>query len=65
MSAVTDTEPRRNLSLRSQLVRFMLVGVVSAILYKIVDLTVGLRVSVEAERQGLDLSSHGEAAYHS
>ena len=31
MSAVTDTEPRRNLSLRSQLVRFMLVGVVSAI----------------------------------
>ena len=40
-------------------------AVVSAILYKIVDLTVGLRVSVEAERQGLDLSSHGEAAYHS
>ncbi|MFC6446899.1 ammonium transporter [Shinella zoogloeoides] len=40
-------------------------AVVSAILYKIVDLTVGLRVSVEAEREGLDLSSHGEAAYHS
>ncbi|MGD9478971.1 ammonium transporter [Shinella sp. G-2] len=40
-------------------------GVVSAILYKVVDLLVGLRVSVEAEREGLDLSSHGEAAYHS
>ena len=40
-------------------------GVVSAILYKIVDLVVGLRVTVEAEREGLDLSSHGEAAYHS
>ena len=40
-------------------------GVVSAILYKVVDATVGLRVSVEAEREGLDLSSHGEAAYHS
>ena len=40
-------------------------GVVSAILYKVVDLIVGLRVSVEAEREGLDLSSHGEAAYHS
>ncbi len=40
-------------------------GVVSAILYKIVDMVVGLRVSVEAEREGLDLSSHGEAAYHS
>ena len=37
----------------------------SAILYKIVDLIVGLRVPVEAEREGLDLSSHGEAAYHS
>ncbi|MNT78070.1 Ammonia channel precursor [compost metagenome] len=40
-------------------------GVVSAILYKVVDAIVGLRVTVEAEREGLDLSSHGEAAYHS
>ena len=40
-------------------------GVVSAILYKLVDVVVGLRVPVEAEREGLDLSSHGEAAYHS
>ena len=38
--------------------------IVSAILYKVVDLIVGLRVSVEAEREGLDLSSHGETAYH-
>ena len=40
-------------------------GIGSAILYKLVDMIVGLRVSVEAEREGLDLSSHGEAAYHS
>ena len=40
-------------------------GVISVILYKIVDAIVGLRVPVEAEREGLDLSSHGEAAYHS
>ncbi|WP_439626446.1 ammonium transporter [Shinella sp.] len=40
-------------------------GIVSAILYKVVDMIVGLRVTVEAEREGLDLSSHGEAAYHS
>ena len=40
-------------------------GIGSAILYKIVDVIVGLRVTVEAEREGLDLSSHGEAAYHS
>ncbi|MCG5481290.1 ammonium transporter [Sinorhizobium alkalisoli] len=39
-------------------------GIVSAILYKVVDAIVGLRVTVEAEREGLDLSSHGEAAYH-
>ena len=38
---------------------------VSAILYKIVDLIVGLRPTVEAEREGLDLTSHGEVAYHS
>ncbi|MDR6819378.1 Amt family ammonium transporter [Neorhizobium sp. 2083] len=39
-------------------------GIGSAILYKVVDLIVGLRVTVEAEREGLDLSTHGEAAYH-
>ncbi|MBP2541401.1 Amt family ammonium transporter [Agrobacterium tumefaciens] len=40
-------------------------AIVSAILYKIVDVIVGLRVPVEAEREGLDLATHGEAAYHS
>ncbi|GAK71399.1 ammonium transporter [Agrobacterium rubi TR3 = NBRC 13261] len=40
-------------------------GIGSAVLYKLVDIIVGLRVPVEAEREGLDLASHGEAAYHS
>ncbi|KHJ53085.1 ammonia channel protein [Aureimonas altamirensis] len=40
-------------------------GIVSAILYKIVDLVIGLRPTLEAEREGLDLTSHGESAYHS
>jgi Amt family ammonium transporter len=40
-------------------------AVVSAILYKIVDAIVGLRPSAEEESQGLDLTSHGEVAYHS
>ncbi len=40
-------------------------GIGSFILYKVVDMVVGLRVPVEAEREGLDLASHGEAAYHS
>jgi Amt family ammonium transporter len=38
-------------------------GVVAFIAYKIVDLTIGLRVSEEAEREGLDITSHGETAY--
>ncbi|MET0333849.1 MAG: ammonium transporter [Rhizobacter sp.] len=39
-------------------------GVVSFIAYKITDLVVGLRVSEEAEREGLDITSHGETAYN-
>jgi len=38
--------------------------VVSIISYKVVDMTIGLRVSEEEEREGLDISSHGESAYH-
>ncbi|MER8650906.1 ammonium transporter [Mesorhizobium sp. M0586] len=40
-------------------------GIGSAILYKVVDLIIGLRPTADAEREGLDLTSHGEAAYHS
>ena len=39
-------------------------GIGSAILYFIIDKTLGLRPSEEAEREGLDLSSHGERAYN-
>ncbi len=39
-------------------------GVVSFIAYKVVDLTIGLRVDEESEREGLDITSHGETAYH-
>jgi ammonium transporter, Amt family len=38
-------------------------GVVAFIAYKIVDLVLGLRVTEEEEREGLDISSHGETAY--
>ncbi|WP_136644929.1 ammonium transporter [Tabrizicola sp. YIM 78059] len=40
-------------------------GVVSFIAFKLVDMTMGLRVDNDTERQGLDLTSHGEQAYHS
>jgi Amt family ammonium transporter len=38
-------------------------GVASFVLYKIVDMIVGLRVAPETEREGLDLAEHGERAY--
>ena len=39
-------------------------GVVALIAFKIADLIVGLRVTEEEEREGLDVNSHGETAYH-
>jgi len=38
-------------------------AVVAAISFKLVDVIIGLRVSEEEEREGLDISSHGEQAY--
>jgi len=38
-------------------------AVVAYVAYKVVDMVVGLRVSEEEEREGLDISSHGESAY--
>jgi len=38
-------------------------GILSYVAYKVVDLVLGLRVSEEEEREGLDISSHGESAY--
>ena len=47
------------------LVTVALSGTVALVAFLIVKVTVGLRVSEEAEREGLDISSHGEAAYES
>jgi len=38
-------------------------GVVSFVAFKLIDMTMGLRVSEEQEREGLDTASHGERAY--
>jgi Amt family ammonium transporter len=40
-------------------------AIVSFIAFKVVDMIVGLRVAEDEEREGLDISSHGETAYHS
>ncbi len=39
-------------------------GVVSFVLFKVIDMTIGLRVTEEQEREGLDTASHGERAYN-
>ena len=39
-------------------------GVVSVVAFKLVDLVIGLRVTEEEEREGLDISAHGETAYN-
>ena len=38
--------------------------VVSIVAFKLVDVVIGLRVPEEEEREGLDITSHGESAYH-
>ena len=39
-------------------------GIVSAILYKLVDIVIGLRPAEDKEREGLDVTEHGERAYN-
>jgi Amt family ammonium transporter len=39
-------------------------GIVAFAAYKLVDLVIGMRVPEEDEREGLDISTHGESAYH-
>ncbi|PZR91869.1 MAG: ammonia channel protein [Stutzerimonas stutzeri] len=50
--------------LKAVLFTLVFSGVGSAILYKIVDVIVGLRVAPDQEREGLDIAEHGERAYH-
>ena len=45
------------------LITFVFAGVITFVLLKILDATMGLRVSQEDEVQGLDLSQHGEEGY--
>jgi Amt family ammonium transporter len=45
-------------------VTLLLSGVVSFVLFFVIDKVIGLRPSEEAEREGLDITAHGERAYH-
>jgi Amt family ammonium transporter len=52
------------IQLKGVLITIVWSGVVSLVAYKIVDMVIGLRVSEEDEREGLDIRSHGETAYN-
>ncbi|HET9646485.1 MAG TPA: ammonium transporter [Burkholderiaceae bacterium] len=52
------------IQLKAVLLTIVWSGVVSLVAYKIVDLVIGLRVTEEMEREGLDITAHGETAYH-
>jgi Amt family ammonium transporter len=51
------------IQLQGVLVTVALSGIVAAVAFTVVKYTVGLRVTEESEREGLDIASHGEAAY--
>ena len=50
--------------LKSVLITIAWSGIVALVAFKVVDMLVGLRVTEDQEREGLDISSHGETAYH-
>ncbi|MCB1313365.1 MAG: ammonium transporter [Sedimentitalea sp.] len=52
------------IQIKAVLITILWCGVVSFVLFKLVDMTIGLRVPREEERQGLDQTSHGESAYN-
>ena len=52
------------IQLQGVLVTIVWSAVVAFIAFKLVDLVIGLRVSEEEEREGLDITSHGETAYN-
>jgi Amt family ammonium transporter len=52
------------IQLKAVLLTIVWSGVVSFVAYFIVDKVIGLRVNEEDEREGLDISAHGETAYH-
>lgn len=65
-NAIVNTDMGAQLWVQTQAVLTTLIwsGVVALICYKLVDLTIGLRVTADEEREGLDTTLHGERAYN-
>jgi Amt family ammonium transporter len=56
--------PQLKTQLLAAVYTIVLSGVVSYVLLKVIDATVGLRVTTTQENEGLDLADHGESAYN-
>ena len=67
MKVATDYSIASQVLVQAKAVGVTLVwsSIVAVLAYKIVDVVIGLRVAEDAEREGLDISSHGESAYRS
>ena len=65
-NAIVNTDMGGQLWIQAQAVLTTLLwsGLVAFLCYKLVDMTIGLRVTAEEEREGLDTVSHGERAYN-
>ncbi len=60
-----DGNPHQVLNqLTAVVISWLIAGVSTLVILKIVDLTIGVRASVEQEREGLDLAMHGEEGYN-
>jgi Amt family ammonium transporter len=62
--AAYDFGPAVMAQVKAVLFTLVFSGVMSAILFKVVDIIIGLRVPQEQEREGLDIACHGERAYN-
>lgn len=63
LETAADILPQLWVQIEGILITFVWTGVVAVVAYFIADKVCGLRVSAEAEREGLDISTHGESAY--
>jgi Amt family ammonium transporter len=59
-----DMAAQLKIQAQGVLTTIVISGVVATIAYKLIDLTIGLRVDEEEEVMGLDVGSHGERAYN-
>lgn len=64
LDSISLIGPQLLVQLEGILITIIWSGVVAFLAFKISDMMCGLRVSEDMEREGLDITTHGESAYH-